>query len=104
VSLGPITNIQQTGDKYWWGINDEFEEQKHFRDFKVMHMEHNENAMSHRWGSIQSVCNKFYGFFEKLRLRPESGNNFLQHTIGMSSSHRNRSRSDTFGVKNGGVP
>jgi hypothetical protein len=104
VSLGPITNIQQTGGKYWSGIKDKFEAWKHFRDFKVMHMEHNENAMSHRWGSIESICNKFHGFFEKLRLRPKSGNNFLDYTIDLSSSHRKRSRSDTFGVQNGGVP
>jgi predicted secreted protein len=39
LSLDPITGAEQTSNKYRSRIKNQFNEQKHFNEFKVIHME-----------------------------------------------------------------
>jgi hypothetical protein len=65
MTIDLITAALQTHDKYWSSIKAQFHERKHFPKFNVMHTEHDKNAMPHRWGNIQVICNKFHDLFNK---------------------------------------
>ena len=38
-----------------------------------MHMNRNEGALSHRWNIIKAACSKFHVYYEKIKIRKESG-------------------------------
>jgi hypothetical protein len=73
VSLDPITAANQTLGKYYTRILDEFNEHCHIGDYAKIHMNHNEGAVSHRWGAIQTMCNKFHGNLKTIRNTKQSG-------------------------------
>jgi hypothetical protein len=73
VSLYPITNANQTLDKCYTRYLDEFNEHRHIGDYAKIHMSHNEGAISHRWGAIKTMCNKFHGNLETIRNRKQYG-------------------------------
>ena len=66
VSMDPVTGANQTADKYYKRIFDQFNERKRFGDYATMYMERNESSMSHRWAAIKRGCNKFHGFLETI--------------------------------------
>jgi hypothetical protein len=73
VSLDPITGANQTLDKYYAQVLDEFNECRHIGDYAKIHMNRNEGAISHRWGAIKTTCNKFHGNLEIILNRKQSG-------------------------------
>jgi hypothetical protein len=73
VSLDPITGANQTLSKYYTRILDEFNERHHIGDYAKIHMNRNESAISHRWGAIKTICNKFHGHLETIRNTKQSG-------------------------------
>jgi hypothetical protein len=73
VSLDPITGTNQTLSKYYTQILDEFNERRHIGDYAKVHMNHNEGAISHRWGAIKTTCNKFHGNLETICNRKQRG-------------------------------
>ena len=66
VSIDPINGANQTVEKYYKRIFDQFNERKRFGEYANMHLEHNKSAMLHRWMSIKKGCNKFHGFLETI--------------------------------------
>jgi hypothetical protein len=52
-----------------------------------LHMERNKSTISHIWGSIQTVCNKFYGNLTTVvnrherRLKLARNRNILTYTL-----------------------
>ena len=79
VSMDPVTGANQTADKYYKRIFDQFNERKRFGDYATMVMERNESAMSHRWAAIKKGCNKFHGFLETMIRRAESGKTMVDY-------------------------
>jgi hypothetical protein len=73
VSLDPITSANQTLGKYYTRILDEFNEHRHIQDYEMDDMNHNEGAISHRWGPIKTMCNKFHGNLETICNRKQIG-------------------------------
>jgi hypothetical protein len=61
ISLDPVTRVNKKSDTYWKWIKEQFDERKNFGTYATMHMERDKSTMSHIWGNIQAVCNKFHG-------------------------------------------
>jgi hypothetical protein len=73
VSLDTITGANQTLGNYYTRMLDEFNEHRHIGDYAKIHMNRNKGAISHRWGAIETMCNKFHGNLETIRNRKQSG-------------------------------
>jgi hypothetical protein len=73
VSLDPITDANQTLGKYYTWILDEFNERRHTREYAKIHMNRNEDAISHRQGAINTMCSKFHGNLDTIHNRKQSG-------------------------------
>jgi hypothetical protein len=67
VSFCPITGANQTSDKYYKRLLDQFNERKNYGDYATIHMIRNEGALSHRSNIINVACSKFHGYFEKVK-------------------------------------
>ena len=52
-------------------ITDKFNVSKKYGEFAKVQMDHNDNAMSYRWKTMESHCNKFHGVIEQIRGRNE---------------------------------
>jgi hypothetical protein len=74
VSIDPISSANQNSNMYWERIKVSFNERK-LMDlmFNKVHMDRNPSGMSHHWGIIQQICNKWHGIQQEVMDRQESG-------------------------------
>ncbi|KAK1603139.1 hypothetical protein QYE76_007874 [Lolium multiflorum] len=90
VSFCPITGANQTGGKYYKRILDCFNEKKNYGDYATIEMNRNEGVLSHRWNLIKAACNKFHGYYEKIRARKESADASIGRPIGNKKAKADR--------------
>jgi hypothetical protein len=74
VSIDPISGANQNSDTYWERVKVAFDERKLMDSaFNKIHMDRNPSGMSHLWGLIQQVCNKWHDIQQEVMDRQESG-------------------------------
>ena len=87
ITQDTTTGSNQTSDSYWKRINSEWEERRYHKDYVAYKMERNQRTLSHRWGIIQKLTNKFHGYLEQIIARPESGKTSRDQVSFLSNVH-----------------
>jgi hypothetical protein len=88
-ALIPSPGTNQSFDKYYKRIMDQFNEHKRFGDYAKIHMIQNEGATSHRWSTIKAACNKFHGCLEMVCKLKISEANMNDHVSQISCAFDN---------------
>ncbi|KAE8768851.1 putative methionyl-tRNA synthetase [Hordeum vulgare] len=97
VSNDPITGANQNTDTYWGRIKTALDERKLVGPvFANIDMDRGEKAMSNRWPTIQTACNKWHGIVEEVAARLESGANVEGQMIRMFTMYRTDNKDQEF--------
>lgn len=68
-----LIDANQSADKYYKRILDSFNKKKNYGDYATIDMIRNESVLSHCWSIIKAAYSKFHGYYEKIKIRKESG-------------------------------